>query len=129
MELTPEQKAEIEQQRSDDPQRRHFMLEITPQQQTEWERAVAEEMAYKDENIRRGRAWLRALREDSFSGELRRAIVASKRPADELAEKINLDPRVLAEFRAGEASLPSDAIDRLIHELRLTVAVQAESTE
>ncbi len=37
----------------------------------------------------------------------------------ELAKEIDVDPRLLSDFRAGEAELPAAALDRLIESLGL----------
>ena len=60
-----------------------------------------------------------ALREESFSGQLRRAIAASRRPRRELAERIGIDAESLERFFSGEGELASHVIDRLAAELGL----------
>jgi hypothetical protein len=52
-------------------------------------------------------------------GDVRRAIAAARRPLDDLAHEIGVDPRLLSDFRAGDAELPSASLDRLIEVLGL----------
>ena len=62
---------------------------------------------------------LAALREDSFSGQLRRAIAASRGPRSELAAQTGIDDENLDRFFCGEGELDSHVIDRLAAELGL----------
>lgn len=129
MQLTPEQRADIERQRSDEPERRRFLLALTPEQREEYRRAVAEEMASRPENIRRSRALLAALREPTFSGWLRRMIAKSAVPHDELARRIGLDVERINGFLCGHETLSSDVIDQLAAELGLTPDIEAIEQE
>lgn len=107
-----------------DPGRRSFMLQFTPAQREEYLRIAAGEDANRNENI----AWLRKLqaaeRESGFSGDLRRAINAARRPLGELAAKVGVDLDVLQAFRAGEAPLPTHVVDRLTELLNLRLMAE-----
>jgi hypothetical protein len=113
MKLTREQWAEVERQRRGDPDGR-IMLEFTPEQEEEYRRMVEVEETGRDANIAYARKLLAASREPGFSGDLRRAIGASRRDHRELARDIGIDVEALEAFRAGDAALPSDVVDRLV---------------
>jgi len=116
--LTPEQRAEIERQRREHPGRR-IVISLTPEQERERRQVREIELAGMDENKAHARKVLAALREDSFSGQLRRAIAASRRPRSELAAQIGIDAENLERFFCGEGELASHVIDRLAAELGL----------
>jgi hypothetical protein len=124
MQITPEQRAEIERQRALTPGRRSFMLDFTPAQREEYLRIAAQEDASADANL----DWLRkcrnAEREPGFSGDLRRAINAARRAPRALAGELGIDVDVLQQFRAGDASLPSDVVDRLVAALGLRLMAE-----
>ncbi len=124
MQLTDEQRAELERQRSDQPGRRRFMLAFTPEQREQYRRAVAEETSARDANVRRARATLDALREATFSGWLRRAIAASGVPQDELAARVGIEAAQINGFLQGTATLDSAAIDRLMAVLGLAAQLE-----
>lgn len=54
-----------------------------------------------------------------FFGDLRRAIVVSRRSLDELSAGIGVDQRFLSDFRAGDAQFPAAALERLVDTLGL----------
>jgi hypothetical protein len=113
MKFTPEQWAEVERQRRENPGGR-IMLEFTPEQEEEYRRMVEVEEAGREANIAYARKLLAALREPGFSGDLRRAIKASRSDYRELAQALEIDVQLLDAFRTGDALLPSDAIERLV---------------
>ena len=117
MELTPEQRERIRQAKA--AGERRAILSFTPQQKAEWETAVAQEMAGKEENIARFRKIKVAAEQRGFFGDVRRAIALSRRPGHELAAEIGVDAVLLSDFRAGDAELPSAVLDRLIETLGL----------
>jgi len=119
MQLTPEQRAEIDRQRREQPAKRRFILTFTPEQREQYRRAVAEEMASRDANTRRARPMLAALREPTFSGWLRRAIATSGTPQEDLARQVGIDAAQLNGFLAGTSTLDSHVIDQLISTLGL----------
>ncbi len=129
MKLTPEQRKQVEAARMAGEPR--VMLEYTPEQQADWEAARDQAMAEKPEIIAQFHRMQAAEAEDTFSGRLRRAIRASGRDTKSLAEEIHVDWRLLDDFRCGDATLPSDVIDRLIAalELRLVQDIPAASTK
>jgi len=53
-----------------------------------------------------------------FFGDLRRAIVASRRSVAGLSAGIGVDQRLLSDFQAGDAELPA-ALERLVDTLDL----------
>jgi hypothetical protein len=54
-----------------------------------------------------------------FFGDVRRAMLLSRRAPDELGAAIGVESGILSDFRAGESDLPSAALERLIDELGL----------
>ena len=100
------------------------MLQFTPEQRDEYRRIAAEEDAGREENL----AWAKKLRnaeqERGFSGDLRRAINASRRPLRELSETLGVSLDELQAFRAGEGPLPTDAVDRLTELLNLRLMAE-----
>lgn len=123
MQLTPEQQAQIDRQRRESPGAR-LHVELTPEQQEQRRQAVAEEEAGRAANIAAHHARQAAGREAGLSGDLRRAINASGRRPDELAEAAGIDVHLLSDFRAGTAVLPSDAVDRLAAALGLRLMAE-----
>lgn len=126
--LTPEQRADIDRQRREHPGRR-IVISLTPEQEEERRHVREIELAGMVENKAHARKVLEALREDSFSGQLRRAIAASRRSRRELAERIGVDAEILEEFFAGEGELASHVIDRLAAELGLQLAAVGASPD
>ena len=117
MQLTPEQQEQVRQAKAAGQRRVH--LRFTPEQRNAWQAAVEEELAAKDENIAHLRKVRAAAEQPGFFGDLRRAIVLSRRPAGELAHQIGVEPGLFSDFQAGEADLPSAALDRLVETLDL----------
>lgn len=114
MQLTEQQRADMDSQRREQPGRKRFVLTFTAGQRAQYHQAVAEEMASRKENIRRSRHTLKALREATFSGWLRRAIASSGVPQEDLASRTGADLAQLNGFLCGETTLDSAVIDRLI---------------
>jgi hypothetical protein len=117
MELTPEQREQIRQAKVAGEKR--VTLSFTPHQKAQWEAAVQQELAGKEENIAHLRKIKAATEQPGFFGDVRRAIALSGRPIHELAAAIGVDWRVLSDFRAGDAELPAAALERLIGTLGL----------
>ena len=89
------------------------MVELTPEQQArlvEARRRVERELP---ELIVQGQALRKAAHEPTLSGELRRAIHASELSLARIADEAGITPLQLDEFLTSDATLPSDAIDRL----------------
>lgn len=122
MQLTPEQQAEIERQRSDGRRRLHVTM--TDEQRAEYRRLVALEDAGMEENKAYARKLMAAAAEPGFSGDLRRAIGRSRHSPDELAVEIGVAPELLDRFCTGEADLPTAAIDRLVETLGLRLMAE-----
>ncbi len=95
------------------------MLGMTSEQKAQRQAAAEQELAGREENIEHFRKIKAAAEQEGFFGDLRRAIARSRRPLHELAEAIDIDARLLSDFRAGDAELPSVALDRLIKLLDL----------
>jgi len=117
MELTPEQKEQVRQARASGSRR--VTLDFTPAQKEQWQAAVRQEQAGKEENVAHFHRVKAAAERPGFFGDLRRALASSRCPTDELAEAIGVAPRLLWDFRAGDADLPATALDRLIEALGL----------
>ena len=117
MQLTPEQATQLAEAKSRGEKR--VALSFTPQQKAEWEAAIRQELAGKEENIEHFRKLKAAAEEAGFLGDLRRAIALSRRPVQELAADIGIDWHLLSDFRSGDAELPSPALDRLVATLGL----------
>jgi hypothetical protein len=123
MQLTPEQRADIERQRRENPGARIF-IKHTPEQAEEHRRAFEEEEAGREANIAYARKLFAALEEPGFSGDLRRAIAASRKLPSDLASSVGVSVSVLEDFLDGDASLPSDVVDRLVTLLRLKLVME-----
>lgn len=87
--------------------------ELTEEKRAEaklWQAQVKDELP---ELARRLRMANEAAEENSFSGELRRAIHASGLNLPHIADRVGTTPIVLDEFLTGERTLRSDIIDRV----------------
>ena len=94
-------------------------LDFTRDQKTQWQKAVQEELACKEENSAHYQKILHASKQSGFFADIRRAMMASRNPLSELADNIGVDQGLLSDFRAAEAELPSAVLDRLIRGLGL----------
>jgi hypothetical protein len=117
MELTPEQLEQVRQSKSRG--QRRATIRFTAEQSRTWRQTAENELAGKDENVAVFRKIVSAAEQPGFLGDLRRAILLSRRAPAELSAKIGVDARQLSDFRAGEAELPATALDRLIETLGL----------
>ena len=117
MEFTPEQQDEIRKAKAAGEKR--VTTGFTDQQKEQWEAAVQEELAGKEENRAHMRKIQAAAERPGFFGDLRRAIIASHRSVSELSAAIGVDQRLLSDFRAGDAELSAAALERLIDTLGL----------
>jgi hypothetical protein len=117
MQLTPEQQEQVARAKAAGEKR--ATLSFTAQQRAEWEEAVEQELAGREDNLARLRKITAAAEQRGFFGDLRRAIALSRRPVRELAVEIGVDWSLLSDFRAGDAELPAAAVDRLIETLGL----------
>jgi len=117
MQLTPAQREQVERARA--AGERRVTVPFTAEQKAEWQDAVRQEVQGQEENIAHWRKIKAAAEQSGFFGDVRRAINLSRRPDDELAKAIGVDARLLSDFRAGDAELPSAALDRLLDLLGL----------
>jgi hypothetical protein len=117
MQLTPQQKEQVRQAKAAGEKR--VILNFTPEQKAQWQAAVQQELAGKEENIAHFRKIKEAAEQPGFFGDVRRAIAISRRPVQELAAEIGVDPVLLSDFRAGDAELPPTGLERLIETLGL----------
>jgi ribosome-binding protein aMBF1 (putative translation factor) len=117
MPLTPEQQDEVRKARAAGDKR--VTIGFSTLQKDQWESAVRKELAGKEENIAHLRKIQAAAEQPGFFGDLRRAIVASRRSVEELSAEIGVDQRLLSDFRAGDTELPAAALERLVDTLGL----------
>ena len=117
MQLTPEQQEQVENAKAAGEKR--VTVRFTAEQQAQWQESVRQELEGKEENIVHGRKIKAAAEQPGLFGDVRRAIVLSGRPVDELAKEIGVAVRLLSDFRAGESDLPAPALDRLLDILGL----------
>ena len=92
---------------------RRIHRELTPEEQARLERyreQVAQELP---DLIARDRLRKAASEEDTASGALRRAIHKSDLLLPQIADRVGITLLELDRFLTGEATLPSDVIDRL----------------
>ncbi len=101
---------------------------FTPEERKRWQQKAADEELAMPANQARLKRMDDAINEETFSGELRRAIRDAKIPHQELANRIGVSWRQLLDFQAGDAALPSDAIDRLIEALAMTARLESDVT-
>lgn len=109
-----------------------YMREMTDAERQEWERLVAEVEAEYPQLEERFRIAEAASAEDSFSGELRRAIYSIHRRGislPRLLREADVDWPTLDAFLHGEGSLPSDVIDRLTRLLNLRLQEEVVSAD
>ena len=117
MQLTPQQQEQIRAAKEAGETR--ATVEFTSGQKQEWEAAVAAELVVKEENIAHHQKIQNAAREPGFLGDVRRAITFSRRPVSQLAAELDIDERLLSDFRAGDAELPSAALAKVVDILGL----------
>jgi hypothetical protein len=117
MQLTPQQQQQLKQAKAHGEQR--VTLQFTSEQSKAYREAVEQELAGKEANTAHIRKIVAATEQPGFFGDVRRAIMLSQRSIGELATVINVEPRVLSDFRAGDAELPALVLDRLIETLGL----------
>lgn len=96
--------------------------EFTPELRERWLRAAAEEERARLANSRRALRDLAAVEEQTFSGELRRAMIASHFGIREIADQAQVPFETVNAFMGGEAVLDSDAISRIVRVLDCRLA-------
>ena len=87
--------------------------------------SLAPVLAGKEENLAHFHKIKAAAEQRGFFGDVRRALAAARRPLDDLAREIGVDPRLLSDFRAGDAELPAISLDRLLEVLGLRLMQEA----
>ena len=92
---------------------KRIVRDFLPGEQEQWEETVAKVEAELPELIERDRLTKEAMKEQTVSGQLRRAICASKTDYIKLAGKNEVDVITISEFMCGRATLDSDAFSRL----------------
>jgi hypothetical protein len=117
MPLTPEQLEQVREAKSRG--QRRATIRFTAEQCSTWRQTAERELAGQGENVAVFRKIVSAAEQPGFFGDLRRAIFLSRRAPAELSAEIGVDARQLSDFRAGEAELPSAALDRVIETLGL----------
>lgn len=96
---------------------------MNPGPDTEFDQIEAAIRAELPELLERATRRRLAIKEDSISGQLRRALAG--RQLKEIAKLAQVDVTIVADWFSGDASLPSNAIDRIAHELHLTLQVES----
>lgn len=96
--------------------------EMTPELRERWKRQIEAAQADRSESDEYFRMAEPAAAEATFSGELRRAIHAvhaRQMLLPTLLERAGVDWKTLRPFMTGEASLPTEVVDRLVAVLGL----------
>jgi hypothetical protein len=117
MQLTPEQREQIQQAKARGERR--INIDFTPEQKVEWKNAAEEEWANREETIAHYHKIQNAAEQPGFFGDIRRAVQLSRRPLNDLAPQIGVDPAFLSDFLAADVELPASALDRLVGVLGL----------
>ena len=78
--------------------------------------------------VARERRMREAAEENTFSGQLRRAIHGGDRDLISLAELVGTTPGPLSEFLAGDRTLRSDVLDRLVSALGARLVVSGSKS-
>lgn len=87
---------------------------LSPDQQSRVAHAREQIAAELPELISRQRQMREAAEENTFSGDLRRAIHGGERDLISLAQVVGITPIQLSEFLTGQRTLRSDVLDRLV---------------
>jgi hypothetical protein len=97
--------------------------ELTPEHLARLAEARQQVAAELPDLVARERRMREAAEEETFSGELRRAIHNGDRDLIALAEIAGTTPIHLSEFLAGDRTLRSDVLDRLVMALGAKLVV------
>ena len=95
------------------PAPRQITRRLTAADRTRLQRKRQQIAAELPDLVARDRMRKEARDEPTLSGELRRAVHASRLPLPEIAAQARITPLVLDEFLTGERTLRSDVLDRL----------------
>ena len=101
---------------------RRIQREFTPEERERWQQAVQETEAELPELLERDKRRQSACREQTVSGQLRRAIQSSGLRYDDVSRKIGVPVGRLADFMTGDAPLDSETFDKLSTLLNLQLA-------
>ncbi len=107
-----------------DPSRR----ELTSEHLARLEQARKKIAAELPDLVARERRMREAAEENTFSGQLRRAIHGGDRDLISLAELVGTTPVHLSEFLAGDRTLRSDVLDRLVSALGARLVVSGSES-
>ena len=107
-----------------DPARRS----LAPDHLARLEHAREQIAAELPELVARERRMREAAEENTFSGELRRAIHGGDRDLISLAELAGTSPVHVSEFLAGDRTLRSDVLDRLVPALGARLVVSGSES-
>jgi hypothetical protein len=101
---------------------------LTPDHLARLEQAREQIAAELPDLVARERRMREAAEENTFSGELRRAIHGGDRDLISLAELAGTTPVHLSEFLAGDRTLRSDVLDRLVSVLGAKLVVSGSES-
>ena len=107
-----------------DPSRRG----LAPEHLARLEQARKKIAAELPDLVARERRMREAAEENTFSGQLRRAIHGGDRDLISLAELAGTTPVHLSEFLAGDRTLRSDVLDRLVSALGARLVVSGSES-
>ena len=99
-------------------------IQLTAEQRQQIQTWQAQVGTERQEISSRRQSLARASREESFSGELRRAIKQAPVHPVQLARRIGLDPVELDQFLCGESDLNSEVVGKIMAELGLKLAAE-----
>lgn len=124
MDWTSEQLEDVKRQRQADPDARRFQGSLTDEQRAEYAKLIQQEESACEQVVRDSQPLRDALKEVGFSGELRRAIVASGRSPVQLEKETGCNANAINRFLQGAQPLPTDAADALIRTLGLSARLE-----
>ena len=101
---------------------------LAPDHLAHLEQARKEIAAELPDLVARERRMREAAEENTFSGELRRAIHGGDRDLISLAKLVGTTPVHLSEFLAGDRTLRSDVLDRLVSALGARLVVSGSES-
>ncbi len=101
---------------------------LTPDHLARLEHAREQIAAELPDLVARERRMREAAEENTFSGELRRAIHGGDRDLISLAEVAGTSPVHLSEFLSGDRTLRSDVLDRLVSALGARLVVSGSES-
>ena len=101
---------------------------LTPDHLARLEQARKKIAAELPDLVARERRMREAAEESTFSGELRRAIHGGDRDLISLAKIVGTTPVHLSEFLAGDRTLRSDVLDRLVSALGARLVVSGSES-